>query len=157
MLRSAGFSFFFTTAARMYTRGPAAERASRIPQVGRRRKPGARAQRRRPGPALRAGVAEPGHGPSTARRVCLPAEPLLSLRVPAHLSRLVSRHAVPEAVEEDCRLRLEDCGADLLAQKVRGNAHRRLRRAKSGAQASASALMRSQAPSLASAWSDIMA
>mgnify|MGYP006236908683 CR=1 FL=1 len=33
-----------------------------------------------------------------------------------------------EAVEEDCRLRLEDRGADLLAQKVRGNAHRRLRR-----------------------------
>jgi len=82
----------------MYTRGPAAERASRIPQASRERQPGARAQRPRPGPALRAGVVEPGHGPSTARRVCLPAEPLLSLRVPAHLSLLVTRHAVPEAV-----------------------------------------------------------
>ena len=72
----------------------------------------ARTQRPRPGPALRAGVVEPGHGPPTARRVCLPAEPLLSLRVPAHLCLLVARHAVPEAVEEDCRLRLEDRGAE---------------------------------------------
>ena len=112
----------------MYTRGPAAERASRTPQAVRERKPGARAQRPRPGPALWAGVAEPGRSPSTARRVCLPAEPLLSLRVPAHLCLLVARHAVPEAVEEDRRLRLEDRGAELFAQKVRGNAHRRLRR-----------------------------
>ena len=97
----------------MHTQGPAAGRAPRPPQAVREREPGARAQRPRPGPALWAGVAEPGHSPSTARRVCLPAEPLLSLRVPAHLCLLVARHAVPEAVEEDCRLRLEDCGADL--------------------------------------------
>ena len=38
MLGHLSADFFFTTAARMYTRGPAAERASRIPQASRKRK-----------------------------------------------------------------------------------------------------------------------